>query len=438
VRLENAASAWQLAQLRRRPAAARPPAGGSDSAAPSARPALQVAFALALVALTLLDRFGLRLSDGYSISPSLAAMYGLVAAMLLGRSALVDGRGVLLYGAVVTAAALSYVVNSSLDPDSHASIGSLMLVFVLYAPFVLRLRPEIGTEALWRRVMRWYVGIALVCAVFGIVQFYAQFVVDAPWLFDYTASIPAPIRGSGVYNTINPVDSLIKSNGFFLREASGFSFYMALAMLCEATLARRKWVFGVLGLALLLSYSGSGLLALGAAMLFPLGRRTLSRALIVIAAGALVVLVFGDALNLSYTLGRVAELDSDATTSSAYCRFVSPARLVAERFDSASWSSFLGHGPGTTQKVASDVCETTYGKLLFEYGLVGTIAFGALILAAIGRSAAPIRIRVALVVSWLLLGGNLVSPDSLLLIFLVTGAWPAAPARARTPRARAP
>jgi hypothetical protein len=140
-------------------------------------------------------------------------------------------------------------------------------------------------------------------------------------------------------------------------------------------------------------------------------------------------------LNLDYTLGRVGEFES--SSSSAYCRFIAPGKLVAENIDSDAWTALFGHGPGTTQKI-STVCETTYGKVVFEYGLLGAIAFAALILAAVNRSAAPVRIRATLVVQWLLLGGNLLAPEVMLLIFCMSAMWPSgaaneAPSRVRTP-----
>ena len=37
----------------------------------------------------------------------------------------------------------------------------------------------------------------------------------------------------------------------------------------------------------------------------------------------------------------------------------------------------------------------------------------------------PLRMRVALMVQWTLLGGNLLTPESLLLILYIAGWWPA-------------
>ena len=71
-----------------------------------------------------------------------------------------------------------------------------------------------------------------------------------------------------------------------------------------------------------------------------------------------------------------------------------------------------------------NTCETTFGKAIFEYGLLGAAAFCALIAWTVNRSAAPIRIRVALALYWVLLGGFLLGPDALLLIYVISAMWP--------------
>ena len=78
-----------------------------------------------------------------------------------------------------------------------------------------------------------------ICAVAGIVQFYAQRNLHADWLFDFTPHIPAFLRGPSGYNTVIAVGSSVKSNGFFFREPSGFSFVMALGLMLECLTHRR-------------------------------------------------------------------------------------------------------------------------------------------------------------------------------------------------------
>jgi hypothetical protein len=163
---------------------------------------------------------------------------------------------------------------------------------------------------------------------------------------------------------------------------------------------------------------------------FPLGRGLVKRLLACAALATAVYLLLGDTLNLSYTVDRVDEVQS--RTSSAYCRFVYPGIAAFEQIDSSPWTSLLGHGPGSMERMGAtcaDGSQTTYAKLLFEYGLLGVLAFGALIVAALNRSAAPVRLRMALGVTWLLLGGNLLAADVLLLIYLVSAMWPEGAAR---------
>jgi hypothetical protein len=417
---------WQL-PLQWPPAAERAARAG----APRAAPLLKAGILLCLASLTLFDRFGLRLSDAYSIPAALVAMYALVGLAGLGGALELNARAALAYLAVATVAGLSFLANATFGRFQYVSMGSFLLLLVVYAPFVVTLRQGTAEPALWRWLAGWSVAFALLLGVAGIAQFFAQFFFSPPWLFDYTPLIPAALRGSGVYNTVNAAGDWIKSNGFFLREASGFSFFMAFALLCELALSRRRWVMAILATALVLTYSGSGLLTLAVALLFPLGRRSVAQLLSAAVLAGLVVAVLGDALHLSYTLGRVEEFQSPR--SSAYCRFVQPALVAAGEIDASPWASLLGHGPGTMQKM-HHTCETTFGKLTFEYGFLGILAFSALILGALARAAVPVRIAVALGLSWLVLGGNLLNPAAALFIYLFSAMWPEAIAARAVPR----
>lgn len=379
----------------------------------------------AMLAVTLLDRFGLRISADYSIAPGLIALYAMAAVMLASGAAALDPRGAPAYLGVVSVAALSYLVNASLEARPLVSLPSFLLLFVLYAPFVVALRPASFAPGLWRWSAKCYVAFALLLAAAGIAQFFAQFVFGADWLFDYTPLIPEALRASGGWNTAYATDGWIKSNGFFLREPSIFSTAMAFALLCELGLERRKWAMALFALALVLSYSGSGLLCLAVALLFPLGSRSVLRLLACLVVAAAAYLVLGEPLNLAYTLERVTEIADER--SSAYCRFVYPGAVALRELDSNAWASLLGHGPGTMVRMGAtcaDGHQTTYAKILFEYGLAGALAFGALIGGALARSAAPLSLRVALALTWLLLGGNLLDPAPVALIYVLSAMWP--------------
>jgi hypothetical protein len=301
-----------------------------------------------------------------------------------------------------------------------------------YAPFAITLAPAAADPRLWRWTLRLFASMAAFVALAGIAQFFVQFLTSAQWLFDYTPLIPEALRTSGHWNTVHPVATWvqadgywIKSNGFFMREASMFSMLLAVGIVCELALGVRRWAVALMAAGLVLSYSGSGLVILAAALLFPLERRTVLRLLAIAACAAVLALLLGDALNLSYTVNRIAEFGDER--SSAYCRFIHPAVAVAQGLQTDAWSALIGHGPGSMTRAGAtcvDLHEPTYGKLLFEYGLLGALAFGGLMLHALNRSGAPLQLRIALAVSWLFLGGNLVSSEVLAMIFLMCAMWP--------------
>jgi hypothetical protein len=407
-------SSWQLPLQWPRAAAHAPAAAGL----------VKAAIVLALLSLTVLDRFGLMLNAEYAFPPALLAMHALAAAILLSGAGGIDARGALAFLAVASVASLSFLANALLEPRGTVSFHSLALLFAVYAPFAVTLRADAVDPGLWLRTLRLYIGFSLLLAAAGIAQFFLQFLLRPEWLFNYAPLIPEPLRASGGWNTASPVGGWLKSNGFFLREPSIFSIAMAFGLLAELGLERpRRWALAALAAALTLSYSGSGLACVAVAMLFPLGWRTLARLAACLAAAAAIFLAFGEALNLSHTLERVDELNSERT--SAYCRFVYPGAMTLQQVEAHPWTSLLGNGPGTMVRMGAtcaDGHQTTYAKLAFEYGLAGVAAFGFLIVGALHR--APLRLGVAAGLAWLLLGGNLLASEILLFIYLVSAMWP--------------
>jgi hypothetical protein len=435
----DARAAWQLPVQWPAAATARKvrfPAPASQVGAGFRDPLLKAAILFAMLALTVLDRFGLRVVGESSVPVGMMAMYGLAGAMLLTGAAEPNFRATLTYLAIASIATLSLLVNAAFTPLSFVSKMSFLLLILLYLPLCVSLRREAISPDLWRWTVGLYVAFAVFVAMAGIAQYFAQFVFRPGWLFDYTPLLPERIRATRGWNTaytvgINLPGAWTKSNGFFMREPSIFSIVMAFGLLCELSLARRKWVMAVLGLGLVISYSGSGLLCLAVALLFPLGRTTLMRVLAFAFLAAAVFLLFRDALNLSYTVNRFDEFL--VRNSSSYCRFVAPGAEAIRQINSDPWTSLLGHGPGSMVRMggecANNWTQTTYAKVVIEYGLLGTLAFGFLMLGALNRSAAPIRIRVAAGVAWLLLGGNLLDSLHLLFIYVVSAMWPEHAAR---------
>jgi hypothetical protein len=375
---------------------------------------------LLLLSATVLQRFGV---NGGALSTSLAlpVMYGFLAVAGLAGALELSIPRTLLFGACMAVGVASLLLN-----ETDSSFASLALLCAIYVPFAFLLRPGAlaSCDAAW--ISARFLDVAAFCALCGVVQFAAQLVVHARWLFDFTPYIPEPLRASGTFNTVIPIGSLNKSNGFFFREPSGFSYVMALGIVWEQASHRRPLRLLLLAAGLLLSYSGTGILALLLAMLHPFGVKTVLRLGVLALLGTAVFWLLGDALNLSFTLGRVNELSADSSESSGYMRYVAPLRLVTETFDQTPWSAWLGHGPGTIFRTLRSYSyhDPTWSKLLFEYGALGFVTFLTLFLLTLRRGGLPIRGRAALFWGWLIMGGHLLSPEQNFMTLMLVGLMP--------------
>jgi hypothetical protein len=389
-----------------------------------------------MLSVTIFSSVGLRIVGTFPVEISLVALYGVVVLGLWRGWARVDPVALLLYAVLQAVATFSLLVNYNFG-DTPVSFGSMAQLVAIYLPFAVVLHAPGDARAAWGWTLRVFGHVALFCALAGIAQFYAQFFIQEPWLFKFNQLLPWRLQGAPGYNTVIPVGELYKSNGFFLREPSHFSFLMALAILLELQTTRRLWRLAIFGLALLLTYSGTGLLVLAIGLLFPLGRRTVLTLLVGGSVGLVLMLTLGEALNLEFTLNRVAEFGSER--SSAYGRYVAPVLRLHAEFDSQPWSAFIGHGPGTILRNARSFSfDPTWAKALYEYGLLGLMALIALVGYCLTRITASSSLRVALFVGWLITGGYLLSPENCALLYLLLCGWPAsersseAPTPART------
>jgi hypothetical protein len=380
-------------------------------------------FTVVILSVTVFSRFGINFGS-YSLNFSLVVIYALlVASSWCGRLAIAPLRFI-LFCVCILVGVTSFVLNTNLTLVDHASWTSLLLLATIYLPVVFVLLPEESEQSEWLWSMEMFSNVAVLCACAGIVQFYAQLVVQADWLFDFRPHLPTLLQGPAGYNTIIPVGALYKSNGFFFLEPSLFSFIMALALIVEMALRKRAMRIVLFALALLLSYSGTGLLALIVGLMFPLGGRTFVRLALLCGAVLVVYFLVGDVLNLSFTLDRVGEFGSEG--SSGYIRYVAPMHLVLESIDANPWSALFGHGPGTITRTHQgfDFHDPTWAKLLFEYGLLGFAATVALVVTVLSQAVTPLQVRAALFGCWLAMGGYLLNPDHMALMLVLVGFQP--------------
>ena len=114
-------------------------------------------------------------------------------------------RRLLAYCACLLVAIASLLLNTGLAPIDRSSLSSLLLLAVIYLPLVFVICGREGTISQFSWSTRMFSDVALFCALAGIVQFYAQFVIHRDWLFDFTPYLPTVLQGSGTYNTVIPI-----------------------------------------------------------------------------------------------------------------------------------------------------------------------------------------------------------------------------------------
>ncbi|MDO9315459.1 MAG: hypothetical protein Q7T97_13025 [Burkholderiaceae bacterium] len=373
--------------------------------------------------MVMTDRFGIAIGS-FPLGLTMPLAYVLLAVLLLNGRLALDALSLALFAGLTTVGVLSFLLNATIDGGNRTSVLSLWLMLAIYLPFVFNQVRQPDTQGHWLWMMRTAGNVLLIVAIAGIVQFYAQFVIRTPWLFDISKLIPDPIRAQGIYNSAIPVGSIFKANGLFCREPSNFSFWMAFGLLIELALFKRVKRMLCFGLALLLSYSGTGLLTLAFGLLFPFRPRLLAW----VGAGLVLILgsnaLAGDPLNLAFTFSRFGEFS--ARGSSAYARYVAPMFLVDASFETTPWAVWLGHGPGTIQQsvAAFDSHDPTWAKLLFEYGIVGFVVCVGFVAYRLGRFPAPFQFRSVLFANWLVMGGYLLTPETVYVLYVVLGMWP--------------
>jgi hypothetical protein len=152
------------------------------------------------------------------------------------------------------------------------------------------------------------------------------------------------------------------------------------------------------------SYSGTGLLILAVTlpMLVLMHRRwdLLLRGVLLLAVLALVA----EPLNLTVTLNRAGEFGS--TGSSAFYRFVGWTELFADKVWSSPLHALFGYGSGSFMEAAAGykVSEMAHAKIMFEFGVVGSLLYFTFILYCLLGSRAPALLRAGIVVAYFMNG----------------------------------
>lgn len=382
--------------------------------------------------------FGASFLSKLAVPPFGAMGITIVIPLLAG----VAGLGLLLGRMVVDVPRfLAYAITMSILWGGQAlrgdsfSVMSLLMLTVVHFPYIVRLDPLPD----YQRVLEWFVKIAVIIAVCGLVQFGLQFVIGPQLAFPIENYFPSQFKVS-MYNPFTRLEygsPYYRSNGIFMLEPSFYSQFLAVAMVAEM-LGRMRWrLLALLLAAILVSYSGTGLVLLAVSVPLILMARGRWDVLIVGAALltlALAVASFMDAVFVRVFFARAGELG--ATGSSGFARFVGGFYLFEQFQWPDPWRTLFGFGSGSVDDYRVLANYPVSGtnvlfKMVFEFGLVGAAAYFGFLALCFHQSRAPGLLKLVLVLTYAL--GGIYIPFSHALVFALV-MWPSSGAAVPGPQ----
>lgn len=371
---------------------------------------------LLLVSATLLQKIAIpgTGSSETSLPISLLVLAAALLSALAGGVLVVDGRRLAAYLAFLAAGAISFLVSDSL----RSSVTAWIFVAALQAGFVLRFAAGRFDHA---RTLLFASNLAVTCAAIGIGQFFAQFAVGRDMAFFLDFYAPPGILMSG-YNFLIPIiwDSpILKSNGVFFAEPSFFCQFLAIGLIVELLRAARPWRLAIIGLGLVCSYSGTGLMTLALCLPLYIVQRRRYDLMLLGLFGLLVLLSQADFLQLSAITDRTSEFTDP--NSSGFGRFISIFLVIQEFILTDAKALLFGRGPGSVMEYFSRLhfgaYDPTWGKIFYEYGLVGSLWYLAFFVQSFILARRELRLPLAF--TYFFLGGYLVNPAIIILLLVL-------------------
>jgi hypothetical protein len=398
-------------------------AGGTESTPRWLRFAL---LAAPLIGATFISKFGFPPLAALGIGVSIFFLLGALAAGSVLGGVSIEPRRLALFTAMIGILGLIQIFQ----PNSF-SPSSLLLLVAVHLPYIFTVP---GTDDK-DRIVKFFLGIVTIFACCGIAQYCLQFFVDPRFLFPIENFTPSGfiVQQFHTQAAMGYGSHEYRANGVFLLEPSFFSQLLAVAIVAELCTFGRLSRIGLYGLALIVSYSGTGLIVL--AVCLPLCLVAQRRWGLLVLGLLVLAVIIGLQLYLhaNRLLSRIGEFDSEQ--SSAYMRFVGGFRLFDRFLWEDLWRALFGYGAGSFASYASSVhyyaaAEMALFKIVFEFGLVGAIAYFGFLFSCLYSSSAPRLLILAVGITYFLNGIYVPFAHGLALSLLL---WNSVPARSVWP-----
>jgi hypothetical protein len=300
--------------------------------------------------------------------------------------------------------------------------------------YVLMIYPLIGlkvsiSEKDYRKAIETFQWTMVAAGAYGAIQFLTRLAWDKDFLEDVILA-KILLRGYATKYPVFPahlslfgLPMFYKMNSFF-PEPSICSQFFAFALILEIFFFRKFWRMGLYLLCILFSFSGSGFLMAAlfgifwlllslASMRIPKRLLYPMIALACLGVGMAAFMLINESAR-KFLFDRLSEFQTPDT--SAYFRFVEPFRWGKEVL--ASPYAFLGIGPGMKNSsdwyfdfIVRDPNETTFFRILLEFGSIGLILYISLFARAYFTTRNAIKkILVLMLFCDLIGGGYFLSP----------------------------
>jgi hypothetical protein len=372
-----------------------------------------------LVGATFLSKFAFPPFGKLGIGLSL---FLVLAAVLIGSvfdCVRIDARRLTLFALMIACLGLMQILQ-----PSAFSPTSLLLLVAVHLPYVFTVPHSNDGE----RIIKFFIQIVTVFALCGIVQYGLMRVVNVSYLFPIENFVPDTfiVQQFNHQAVMEYGSHEYRANGVFLLEPSFFSQVLAVAIVAELGTLARVSRLAIFGLALLVSYSGTGIIVL--AICLPLAIVAQRRwGLLLLGLCALAVLIpLQEYMHVDRLLSRVNEFGS--IRSSGYSRFVGGFYLFDHFLWHDPWRTLFGYGAGSFMTYASQdsAGEMALFKIVFEFGLVGAVAYFGFLFACLFYSPAPPLLTLAVGITYFMSGIYIPFAHGLALSLLL---WNSAPTK---------
>lgn len=305
------------------------------------------------------------------------------------------------------------------------SVISLMMLFTIYFPYILSFRISFNN---YLKLLSSFQDIMMFCVWSGLIQFGIQFILSPDYMFPFDMILPESFF-IPEFNLRIPITETLpyeKSTGLWFLEPSHFSQFLAFAVIIELRYFNRpKRLLFYLG-SMVLCFSGTGVILLtvvGSILVISQGRvGVIFTALLGVAS----IFLFRDFFPFSVFFDRLSDFTNPLASGSG--RFLGPYWVIGTLIDEGrSHILTWGIGPGQIALIVENtdyfVQDSSWFKLLMEYGYVGVFFFLIFFISSLYARSPDKILSSACLVQFLFLGGYLLS-FYVHFLYLVLVVWP--------------